>query len=392
MNLKVEARVFDTRYTRCSLPLDDGGLNKIHTSDFTFSDGVMPGTWVIYNAKMLKEYRAGIGKGTTEALNPEYNYIYRIDKPLRIFEDTLADRLFALKRGMVDEDALKRDFPDKNSEAALASIDQGDKPIQRYLKLKPFVAYFDGLQLEKVDTGWHWSVGVWLDIIKDTTKLVDDNVLRFVKEAPGKIPEIPEDVLTDLVSYTSKAGGTLGTTARKWFQTNIKPPYGSIKVYRGVKISAGVLENLNKEAQKFLGLPSILDAHKGANVVLSRGKASSWSTTPQISREFANSGDFQFMIQADLKPKQIIVDLTLLPIKVRQKLAQFSQNEVIAAPGKIPGKIIWVGISKWTLDKMTKSTDPRWNDLTWVPRWGLVQKAKAVAARIVTRFQQSLRK
>lgn len=391
-----QAKVFGTYIVKCEHALESGGLKDIHNSNLEFSDKTVPASSLVWPMSTLTEYRKGIARTTFHALNPDFNYIYRIDKPLRILERTHAEMLWALQKGWVDTEALAKDFPGKSPEEAIKEIDFDDQwgsaiPHLKYLKSGPILNYFDGVQLKDKPNGYWGFISVWLDVVKVAAELVDGNVPRFVKEAPKGTPDIPDEIVDELVAYTAKAGGRIGTAAKKWLQENIKPPYSSIKVYRGLQIGESTLAGLDKEAQAFLGVPSILDVHRGATVVMSRGRASSWSATPQVSREFSNLGLIHVLVQAELTPKQIIVDLNLLPLSVRTKFRHFSQNEVIAAPGKIPAKIISVAIEPVLLDwigpnQKSQRSDPALKDIAWVPRYGLVRRKDLTAARVVARY------
>jgi hypothetical protein len=95
------------------------------------------------------------------------------------------------------------------------------------------------------------------------------------------------------------------------------------------------------------------------------------------------------LLQAELKPKQIIVDLTLLPMGIRTKFRHFSQNEVIAAPGKIPAKIISIGVSEYLLKHLetpTQYSDPALQNYEWVPRYGFIEKKADLARKIMARY------
>lgn len=392
--MDLTARVQGTFYTRCALPLDEGGLREIDNATYAFADGEIDASSHVYSQEMLTEYRKGIGRGIVYALNPGFNYIYKIDRPLRLFEKKQEDLLYALKQGMIDLEALSKLHPGKTPEAALASLDMDSIRFLRIFKKGPFTKYYDGVVLDDVSKARYWGhIGVWLSIVVTSADLVDGNVKRFVKEAPSATPEIPKEIVEELVEYTAKAGGRIGTAAKKWLQENIKPPYGSIKVYRGVKLEGYSVAELTKEAQAYLGLKGVLDLHKGTEITLSRGRASSWSQTPQISREFANSGTVHILTQAELKPKQIIVDLTLLPLSIRQRFRHFSQNEVIAAPGKISARIINIGVSDYLLKDIetpNKTSDPAWQDYAWMPRYGFIQRKASLERRVVARYLSSI--
>jgi hypothetical protein len=284
---------------------------------------------------------------------------------------------------MVDVAKVTGDFPDLDPVEALFEVVMRPKTeYLRYFKRKEFTSYFDGAQAQTPPKKGVWgNYVIWADVIRATAECVDGNAMRFVKEAPTDqvSTDLPPKVLEELAAYTQTFGGKLSTATKAWLQENCPPPYSSVKVYRGITIKGETVQEANASVQAFLGLPTVLDVHKGSDVVLKRGKASSWTTTPQISREFANLGGMlQVMVQAELKPKQIAVDLNLLPLSARMKLRQFSQNEVIAAPGKIPAKILSVGLGK-SLASMLAGTasaraDQAWQEYAWVPRYGLVKK------------------
>jgi hypothetical protein len=178
---------------------------------------------------------------------------------------------------MVDLDLIAKQHPKLTQEAAIEEVlkevlGEGVYYLQ-YFKKAPFMKYYDGVQVHKTADMKYWgNVGIWLSIIQTGADLIDGNVKRFVKEAPGTVPDIPSDIVEELVDYTAKAGGRIGTRAKKWLQENIKPPYGSIKVYRGVKLDSYDVKGLTEDAQTYLGLSKLTDVHKGAVATLSRGE------------------------------------------------------------------------------------------------------------------------
>ena len=384
------ARIISTRYLFCEKPLDQGGLERLYGINYRFSDGAVKGTSLLSGASRLLRYRKNIGDNPA-SLDPLNNYIYRIDKPLRVYNRTVEDTLFALKMGMVDVARLEKEYPGKTPEEAIQGMEYDEGPgILNFFFKKPFTDYFDGIQLEnKLSDAWG-CVATWMDIIKVASELVDGNGLRFVKESPLTVaPEIPTDVMVELVKYCSSAGGNIGTESRKWLRENLVA--SSVKVYRGIALEPedARVKDLNAVAKKYLGVADVTGVHRGAEVKLSRGKASSWSKTPQISREFSSFGDIRVLVQAELTPKQIIADLTLLPLDTRMKLFHFSQNEVIAMPGKISAKIIGVNVTESILKDMlqqTKESDPEWLRYAWVPQYGIVLKSKVAAARVLSRY------
>ena len=388
------AKIIETRHIYLEIPLEQGGLRLLNNADYVFADGVVEGSSLNFAAKRLLEYRQDLGgQDSSGALAPYNNYIYRIGKPLRIFMCSKEDILFVLRRGMVDLKGLQKAFPDSAPEEALLAIQAkpnalfGDTGLLRFFLKKPFMAYFDGLLLEP-KLSYYWGcVGLWLDLIKVGAELVDGNAMRFVKESPlASIPTIPKDIMADLVKYCATAGGNISTESRKWFRENLKAP-SSVKVYRGIFLNGSTVQELSSTVQKYTGLSGVTEAHRGAEVKLSRGKASSWSKTPQISRGFSSFGPIQLLLQTELTPKQVIVDLTLIPLEARQKLFNFSQNEVIAMPGKISAKIVGINISKGILEAMASGKpDPEWLKYAWVPQYGIVLKSKAVIARVLARY------
>src|SRR5574343_367823 len=68
--MDLTARVQGTFYTRCALPLDEGGLREIDNATYAFADGEIDASSHVYSQEMLTEYRKGIGRGIVYALNP----------------------------------------------------------------------------------------------------------------------------------------------------------------------------------------------------------------------------------------------------------------------------------------------------------------------------------
>ena len=387
------ARIYPTQYISCQYPIESGGLERLVGRAWFANDETVMVTRYPFNEKGYQRYLKGIARGLVSASSQDFNYIYRFTKPLRIFEATKADALFALRKGMVDVPTLISWYPGLTPEEAIDKWNFSRDDFMRVCLYAPFSAYYDGVERDPKSSGEQWGrISVWQDVLQKHTELVDGNVMRFVRETPlEQPPTVPDTILDELVDFTRKAGRRISPATRKWLRENVRPPYGSIRVYRGIALDGSTFDELDKSCRAYFKI-GLAELHRGAPVVLTRGRDSSWSTTPQVSREFANLGTIKVLVAADLDPGQITVDLNLLPLDVRRKFTHFSQNEVIAAPGKIRGSVAYIAAFEHLTERFEgkgRTRDPELEKLTWVPRYGIVPKERAVAARVLARHLES---
>lgn len=372
------SRIFGKQYLFLERPLPQGAADL--DEPVQFADGSIKMTRRTYGEEAYATYRKNLGREPDlGAASPFNNYIYAIDG-LRIFEGNDRDIQFALSRGFLDTEKLDQLFPGWTT-GSLAR-----EPAQALLAaclVRPFTGYFDGYEHDPASPSRFWGrLGLWLPVVLSKARLVDGNVQRFVREAPDPSLTIPAEVTRELEHFTGFEGRSLSGETRHWLQEHF--PAKAVTVYRGTGMNATSFMDLDKRSRDRFGVP-LLGLHAGAELSMTRDRDTSWTTTPQVAREFTRAaGSLRVLLQTKLTPSQISVDLNHVPLEVRKQFVHFSQNEVIAAPGTIRVRVLSVEAEPGFLKRVER--DPAFTNLTFVPRFGFAPKEAGRAARVVSRF------
>ena len=279
------------------------------------------------------------------ASDPRFNYIYQIDKNLNIFEFTPKDFQYILKIGNIIDESKFQEI-----EKIVGGINAPYGYIlKKYFNQENFFKVFDGY-LDRYDSN---IVNVKSDILLKYNKLIDGNIKRFGKEnniIDFKPPDFVED---ELNHYTALYGRKLKLNTKNWLKNNTPKPYKSKTLYRSFHIEFKTdldtdheMKILKRNLFKFIGVKKLEDLYIGNTVIMKRDKESSWSTDPQIARNFASGmsqAEINILIKAEVNAENIILDFSELPLKYKSRFKFHSQNEVIVDDVNIDATInsIW---------------------------------------------------
>jgi hypothetical protein len=298
-------------------------------------------------------YKRQIGRSS--AHNPNFNYIYSFSVPLNLFDYRKDhDRKHLWKNaGKSDED--ERSFYEwldrKEVKMALDSLVDLDKMIR----------HFDGF-IDPV----HNDPVVFYDAVKSKVVLVDGNMKRFKERGTGgiEVDVLPSDVRDELLRYTDKAGRRIDKSVKEWLKKNA--PKRDKVLWRGMSqqfddwgdYGKVTVEQVEKVLQRQVGLRSLTDVRRGAKAKLKRGKESSWSTRPEIAREFGSGmamGSIGYLFRTRAKAADIVVDFTELPAEATVGFKFTNQNEVVVDTGTIDAEIVGLWASeafiRWLREK-----------------------------------------
>ena len=229
------------------------------------------------------------------------------------------------------------------------SADKRFEWIKSYCLVGPkFQKNYDGLYGKFTD---EITLALTPSMVKKFT-LVDGNMKRFVKDTDGDFT-LPDWVEKELQRYTENAGKKMRADVKEWLIKNTPKPYSTKRIYRGVGTqfddygdwSKVTIDMVNKRVKKYFG-KSLTEIGKGSKIEVKRGKESSWSTTPQISNEFARSlaeKSINVLVWTEIPASKVIIDFTELPKKLKDKFKFSGQNEVIVDTEAIPATVsmIW---------------------------------------------------
>lgn len=289
------------------------------------------------------KYRRNLGKDSASSYHN--NYIYAVSHANVLQLDAKGVQLLR-ERGMFNEEKWAKDRPNLTTNEEIAT--KGRVGLHLYLDRDKVVATWDGIQVENYNVLFYQKVA---------PKLIDGNAVRFVEESPAAASQtdltMPEDIEHLLDEYTAKPFRKLHPAVKAWFKANIQVPSGKMTLYRGIAFESfnipadprGWYDKMDAFSQQALGTP-LREIRKGAQVVLRRGKESSWSPNPQIAAEFANSekwsGAYGLMVRAEIPTSKVVFDFRWLPMHLRTKFNNFAQNEVIVdGRGGIKGTIVY---------------------------------------------------
>jgi hypothetical protein len=277
------------------------------------------------------DYKSYVKDVSYFAPDNEYNFIYRINKKLNLFQHNVS------KVKMTEE------------------------------QFDTFRETFDGfIGLE---------VCIFRDVVEKNLELIDGNALRF----PGELDKVEvvddiyweDTIMPSLKHYQEKAGRDLPINVIEWLKENIKKPYSSKVLYRGFGVDFGpswyereqvppglTLEECNSKLKDLVGLNSIEEIKVHTKILHKRGKQSGWSLYPDVAEGFGRGwgeGHLNFLIQSDIPSDMIILDTSTLPDKFRKDLQYWSQNEVIVEDVPIKSRLlkVWANdtFKEWLVKK-----------------------------------------
>lgn len=183
---------------------------------------------------------------------------------------------------------------------------------------------------------------------------------------------MPPAVMDDLQQWTAKWGRTLKPETVAWLQKNAPRPTAPVTLYRGVSIQGSHIGKLAVElmpwdprksfeknvrareeserqatdilARRYLGIGAD-ELRRGAAVTISRRKPVSWSRNRKWTYEFAAQGVCRVgvIIEAIVPPETILLDFTMLPSDLHQRVSKYHFKDEVLTYGPVTGKIVEVG-------------------------------------------------
>lgn len=293
------------------------------------------------------------------------NYIYQVNKALNLFK---FDDYHITK--------LINDYPSfKGSLIRYLSLKENDDIISKIKEFKDtklnIIRRLDDDDMQKFYTKYD---GIYLDEnhifvfdrIYYNAKLINGMAVKFKLNDSDENNDIefPEYVIDELIRYTDLSNRKLNERAKDWLIKYAPKPKEPITLYRGISIDLfpNYNDSIVSDSKKLssllyrrIGVKEIKDLKKGFEIEAKRGKESSWSYYPEIAKAFIlgmGKDDVNLLVKSVIKPEDIIVDLTLLPKKVKDKLDFIYQNEVIVNVGKYKSIISEIYFSKKAKSKL----------------------------------------
>lgn len=285
----------------------------------------------------------------------QYNYIYEITKPVRLFEGTERDCYRLVQAGYVDSSALDtywapRKIPTDPVELAKflaehTSLERSDNDLLLYMGVKTddFRKLYDGTYIKR---GEFSSPKVFKDVVADHLRLIDGTVLRLDLNPAQPSEAFPDWVMTELVRYTDAASKKMKPDVLKWLLEHSPKPYAKKRVYRGFSdqmddwgdYSKLTMDAVNKKLYAHTGIRHVTDIRVGMKLKVKRGKESSWSISAQAATNFASGlaqSSINFLVKTDVPADRVIIDFTELPRDVLSTFKYQGQGEVIISSGPI---------------------------------------------------------
>lgn len=283
--------------------------------------------------------------------DPKFNYIYEPISDLNIFDKE--DIKYCLENNIFDIKKVNHFFGSNED------VHGASNKIESYLSknsmqsLEYFISDFK-LFIEEYD-GFVYSfkdrdlIVVFKNKLLNNNKLLDGNLIRHPLKSTDFNIEIPEWVIDELQRYTKDPLKRINATVKQWLKENLKLPYSSITLYRGVgtdlndwgDYTSVTIDSINKKLKSRFGL-SLKTIEREGNIISKRGKESSWSTKSEIASRFVSGmaeKDINFIIHTTVDASMIVVDFNELPDKYKDEFAYINQHEVILDTGTITGKI-----------------------------------------------------
>lgn len=330
-------------YMSLNFPLDVKNIRFYkYLYDYNGS-GAMDVTTIPLNSTLLTRYKTTLS--AVSSSTPTHNYIYEIDniRILQMFNDKEINKALELK-------ILRKEF----SLEEYKKTDYKDNYLIDFINKDIFFKYYDGYINKK--NGDCYLIITKNSKIFDKFKLVDGNSIRFEKNSSIEF-EFPEYIKDELVRYTNDAKKKLKSDVKDWLIKNSPKPYTTKKVYRTVGIqfddygdfSKQSISNIEKMLKKYFNIKKLDDIKLYGEAELKRGKESSWSTDPIISRTFAKGlaeKSLNILFETNAKSDNIIIDFTELSTSMSKIFKYKSQNEVILDKGTIKSKIIGLWAEK----------------------------------------------
>jgi hypothetical protein len=292
------------------------------------------------------------------AANSSYRYIYKSTENLKLFDPRIEKEWdYLLQTGIVSSQEFQN-RTDKvptlrnmieNWDSEVGGLTKVPYWFKRSCDRSSFMKDFDGIYTV---SGRDYLPFVREDIIQKTFDLIDGTAERFAPESPLEEEiEFPEFVIDELNHYTAVSNHKMDSEVVDWLNHNFPLSYSSKILYRGIsfsshdlgeRISKSSVDDVESLIQSSMGLNNITDIQEGQKIVASRGKESSWSTDPEISRGFASgvhSGIMNFLLKAKVSSDDVLIDFTQVPLQQRKQFDHWAQNEVIVKDENIAAEI-----------------------------------------------------
>lgn len=296
------------------------------------------------------------------------NYIYKIIPELRIFSPyDERDVSYAHKNELIhpkfyDYFGLNKDqasarevneFFKREEDTAVKLAAFGHWMVRDAELYKPFAKKWDGYLTDDRDTA---AVNIfWGKFDNNDFELIDGTKTRFHKgrEVEDFDIEIPKHVNDALETYTDEPQKRIAKNAKEWMKDNL--PAEDVTAYRGTSANWDswdhddlTEEEVNKKLKRRFNI-TLEEAQTGNEVIVRRYKSSSWSTDPQIARNFVSGmgeASINLLVKATIPADQIVIDFTKIPLNIKKQFKYFAQNEII-----VDGTVDAVINDIWVYDK-----------------------------------------
>lgn len=338
----------------------------------------------IYKQLSYRKY----GKLKMDIISSNSNYSWQTSNPLNLFKfDKYNFKKLSEKcKSWTSRVKYYFGFDDENIDTLIDKIIEKIYKFDNYGSVN-FGIFFDALNIDEEDLNIFNQIYDGIEIPKyykqkPTTNeyLVFYNVIKTMKLIGGTEKllgkksdiemEIPDYVIDELVRYTNSAGKKLNPYVKKWLKENSPKPPDGTRLYRSFKLDLSDWGSYDKEKtwgkdktptdalvfypekmKKYLyrltGLKELTDFKRFGDIIVKRGKESSWTYNAQISKPFVEglaSSSINVLVKYNIKKEDVLVDFTLLPEKYKHNFKFKNQNEVILDTGSYKGKIqeIWL--------------------------------------------------
>ena len=243
------------------------------------------------------------------------NYIYRVNRPVLLFDGSERDCVRVFRSCRVDAKARRRYWFGVRGSGILET--GSDIQCARFIaanvsKLttdgldrclgvttEDFCAVFDGVHLPG-----HLPA-VFLPVALEST-LVDGSAMRT--RSIGAVPpqpdfDFPDWVFAEVTRYTDAANRKMDPKVISWLKMNAPKSYATKRVYRGFgfDFNGASLSSVTSDLRQMSGYMSFSDVGIGTAFTIRRGKESSWSSSPMAARNFISgrsAHDIDFLVKA----------------------------------------------------------------------------------------------
>lgn len=360
------------------------GRNIGGYSDYTYEKEF---AYCFYVYKKLSHRKSG--KLKPDLISPYSNYIWQINKPLNIFRFDKYNFKKISEKCPTWLPRIKYFFNFNDNDNIDIII---DKIIERVYRFDDsgsvdYNIFFDCINMESDDLNVFQQLYDGIEIPRYYKKSLLENeylvfyrVLKDLKLIGGTEKllgrksdidmVIPEYVIGELIRYTDKAGKKINLYVKKWLIENSPKPPDGTQIYRAFAMNlsdwgdyakekkwgdkwqiSDALVNHPEKMKSYLyrrtGLKELDDFKRGNEIIIKRGKESSWSYNGAVSKQFADgmaSSSINVLVKYNLKQSDVLLDFTLLPEKYKKEFKFKNQNEVILETGSYKGIIqeIWI--------------------------------------------------